>query len=70
MLYNLAENVLGLSIRSGSLSIVHKWDGENCPLYRVVGCLLFRDCFKYGSEWKDFQRCPLYHGWPLLRDVC
>ena len=27
------------------LSIVY-WEPENCPLYRVVGCLLFMGCLK------------------------
>ena len=27
---------------------VYNWDHENCPLYAVVGCLLFRVRFNIG----------------------
>ena len=35
-----------MSAKSGSLSILvtYSWDSENCPLYGVAGCLLFRSC--------------------------
>ena len=34
-----------MSAKSGSLSIAaYNWDRENCPLYGVAGCPLFRGC--------------------------
>ena len=34
-----------MSAKSMSLSVVcYNWDRENCPLYGVAGCPLFRDC--------------------------
>ena len=32
-----------MSTKSGSL-LAYNWDSENCPLYGVPGCLLFRGC--------------------------
>ena len=33
-----------MSAKSGLL-LVYNWDRENCPLYGVAGCPLFRGCF-------------------------
>ena len=34
-----------MSAKSGSLSTAaYSWDRENCPLYGVAGCPLFRGC--------------------------
>ena len=50
-----------------NVRLAYNWNRENCPLYGVAGCPLFRS-----GEWKDsrdFQNCPLYRGCPLFRGV-
>ena len=54
-----------MSARSGSLSIVciQFWDHENCLLYGVAGCPLFRGCLSIevnGRTVGNFQNCILW----------
>ena len=45
MVDNLAEKVDECPLNRGHLVLlVYNWDRENCPLYRVAGCPLFRGC--------------------------
>ena len=45
MVDNLAEKVNKCPLNWGHwVLFAYNWDRENCPLYRVAGCPLFRDC--------------------------
>ena len=45
MVDNLAEKVDGCPLNRGrSVLFAYNWDRENCPLYGVAGCPLFRGC--------------------------
>ena len=45
MVDNLAEKVDECPLNWGRcVLLAYNWDRENCPLYGVVGCLLFRGC--------------------------
>ena len=35
-----------MSTKLGQVLFAYNWDCENCPLYRVAGCLLFRGCLR------------------------
>ena len=45
MVDNLAEKVDECLLNWGHcVLLTYNWDRENCPLYGVPGCLLFRGC--------------------------
>ena len=45
MVDNLADKVDECPLNRGRLVLLaYNWDRENCPLYGVVGCPLFRGC--------------------------
>ena len=45
MVDNLAEKVDECPLNQGRLVLLaYNWDHENCLLYGVAGCLLFRGC--------------------------
>ena len=45
MVDNLAEKVDECPLNWGrEVLLVYNWDPQNCPLYGVVGCPLFRGC--------------------------
>ena len=51
---------------------MYNWDRENCPLYGVAGCPLFRGCLSIevnGRTVGTSELSPLYRGCPLLRGV-
>ena len=42
---NLAEKVDECALNRGrKVLLAYNWDRENCPLYGVAGCPLFRGC--------------------------
>ena len=66
---NLAEKVDGYPLNRGrSVPFAYSWDCENCPLYGVAGCPLFRGCLR--SEWKDNRDFQIYCRCLLLRGAC
>ena len=44
---------------------IYNWENENFLLYRVVGCWLFWVFWSLERNGQDFQKCPLYWGYPL-----
>ena len=69
MVDNLAEKVdERVSAKLGcQVLFVYNWDHENCPLYGVAGCPLFRSCLSIevnGRTLRTFSGCS------LLRGVC
>ena len=45
-----------MSVKSGSLLVfVYSWDCENCLLYRVMRCPLFRGCFSIEANGRTVE---------------
>ena len=67
---NLAEKVDKCPLNWGlQVLFSYNWDCENCPLYRVAGCPLFRGCLSVEVNGRTVGTFSIYHGCLLLRGV-